>query len=127
MNTETKSIRPAPTTSVWISALNVIAGIWLIIAPFVLLYGNSTARINDIVLGIVIGVFALIRSFIPGFQTVWLSWLNALWGIWLIIGSFFLEYSGQARVNDIILGIIVLLLGLWSATMSEQNRPVLIR
>lgn len=113
--------------SVWISGLNVLAGIWLIIAPFVLLYGNRTARINDIVLGIVIGVFALIRAIVPTFQTVWLSWLNAIWGIWLIIGSFFLVYAGKARTNDIILGIIVLLLGLWSATMSEQNRPALIR
>ncbi|MGH9692678.1 MAG: SPW repeat domain-containing protein [Bryobacteraceae bacterium] len=127
MNTETENIRKAPTTSVWISALNVLAGIWLIIAPFILLYGNSTARINDIVLGIVIGVFALIRAFVPGFQTVWLSWLNALWGIWLIIGSFVLAYAGRARSNDILLGIIVLLIGLWSATMSEENRPVLIR
>jgi hypothetical protein len=124
---ETHSMQRAPTISAWLSALNVLAGIWLIIAPFVLLYGNSTARINDIVLGIVIGVFALIRAFVPGFQTVWLSWLNALWGIWLIIGSFFLQYAGQARSNDIILGIIVLVLGLWSATMSEQNRPALIR
>ncbi|HEY2799860.1 MAG TPA: SPW repeat protein [Chthoniobacterales bacterium] len=127
MNTQTKTTRTAPTTSVWISGLNVLAGIWLIIAPFVLVYDNSTARINDIVLGIVIGVFALIRALVPSFQTVWLSWLNALWGIWLIIGSFFLAYAGQARTNDIILGIIVFLLGLFSATTSEQNRPVLIR
>lgn len=127
MDTETENDRMGSTTSVWISGLNVLAGIWLIIAPFVLLYENSTARINDIVLGIVIGVFALIRALAPSFQTVWLSWLNALWGIWLIIGSFFLAYAGQARANDIILGIIVLLLGLWSATMSEQNQPVLIR
>lgn len=127
MNTETEKVRTAPATSVWISGLNVLAGIWLIIAPFVLAYGNHTARINDIVLGIVIGVFALVRAIIPSFQTIWLSWLNAIWGIWLIIGSFFLQYGGQARTNDIILGIIVLVLGLWSATMSEQNRPVLIR
>lgn len=127
MPTETNDIRNTPNTSAWISGLNVIAGIWLIIAPFVLVYGNGTARVNDIVLGIVIGVFALIRAFIPSFQTVWLSWLNALWGIWLILGPFFLAYTGKARTNDIILGIIVFILGLWSATMSDQNRPLLIR
>lgn len=127
MDTETRNTRTAPTTSTWISVLNVLAGIWLIIAPFVLLYGNSTALINDIVLGIVIAVFALIRAFVPGFQTVWLSWLNALWGIWLVVGSFILAYAGLARTNDIILGIIVFVLGLCSASVSEQNRPVLIR
>lgn len=127
MDTETRNTRTAPTTSTWISVLNVLAGIWLIIAPFVLLYGDSTALINDIVLGIVIAVFALIRAFVPGFQTVWLSWLNALWGIWLVVGSFILAYAGLARTNDIILGIIVFVLGLCSASVSEQNRPVLIR
>ena len=127
MNTEIRETHTAPTASAWVSCLNVIAGIWLIIAPFVLLYGNSTAQINDIVLGIVIGVFALIRAFAPGFQTAWLSWLNALWGIWLIIGSFILGYAGQARNNDILLGIIVLVLGLCSAAVSAQDRPIPIR
>ncbi|MGH8093051.1 MAG: SPW repeat domain-containing protein [Chthoniobacterales bacterium] len=86
MNTKTKNAQTTTMTSVWISGLNVIAGIWLILAPFMLLYENSTARINDIVLGIVIAVFALIRAFVPSFRTLWLSRLNALWGIWLIIG-----------------------------------------
>jgi hypothetical protein len=51
--------------SVWPSTINVIAGIWLIIAPFVLLYGSMRARANDIVLGIVIGIFVLIRALVP--------------------------------------------------------------
>jgi hypothetical protein len=123
MNTETANDR---TNTVWISTLNVIAGIWLIIAPFALLYGRGTARVNDIVLGIIIGVFGLIRALAPGQQTAWLSWLNALWGIWLIIGSFVLAYAGSARTNDIVLGIIVLVLGLWSASgaMQRQTTPI---
>jgi hypothetical protein len=123
MNTETANDR---TNTVWISTLNVIAGIWLIIAPFALLYGRGTARVNDIVLGIIIGVSGLIRAFAPGQQTAWLSWLNALWGIWLIIGSFVLAYAGSARTNDIVLGIIVLVLGLWSASgaMQRQTTPI---
>jgi hypothetical protein len=123
MNTETADDR---TNTVWISTLNVIAGIWLIIAPFALLYGRGTARVNDIVLGIIIGVFGLIRALAPGPQTAWLSWLNALWGIWLIIGSFVLAYAGSARTNDIVLGIIVLVLGLWSASgaMQRQTTPI---
>ncbi len=66
-------------------------------------------------------------SFVPGFQTVWLSWLNARWGIWLMIGSFILASAGQARTNGMILGTIVLIPGLWSAAVSEQDQPVLIR
>lgn len=119
MNAETTSTR---TATVWASSLNIIAGIWLIISPFVLLYSSGTARINDIVLGIVIGVFALIRALSPGNPTVGLSWLNVLWGVWLIIASFVLGYTSPvARTNEIILGIIVLILALWSGISTQQR------
>jgi hypothetical protein len=118
MNAEEIDARKA---TVWISSVNVLAGIWLIIAPFVLLYEHGTARINDIVVGIVIAVFALVRSLAPGLRTAWLSWLNALWGIWLIIGSFILGYGGAARTNDVILGIIVLVFGLWREVETDQR------
>ncbi len=123
MNAEIEGVKG---TSVWISSVNVIAGIWLIIAPFVLLYGSGKARVNDIVLGIVIGIFALIRALVPGAGTVWLSWLNALWGIWLIIGSFVLGSTEVTRTNDIILGIIVLVFGLWSQAETEQGRMTIV-
>jgi hypothetical protein len=124
MNREMKETYTVGTATPWVSGLNVAAGIWLIIAPFVLLYGSGTAKINNIVLGVVIGIFALIRVFFPSFRTIWLSWLNALWGIWLIIGSFMLGYAGPARNNDIIVGIIVLVLGLCSVAVSEQDQPI---
>jgi len=123
MNVETAD---AERTSVWLSSVNVIAGIWLIIAPFVLLYGRGPAMVNDIVLGIVIGVFALTRAIMPGARMTWLSWLNALWGVWLIIGSFILGYAGAARTNDIILGIIVFLFGLWSESATEQRETTIL-
>lgn len=121
INAETGDRRTVP---VWTSSLNVAAGIWLIVAPFVLLYSRGTAQVNDIVLGAVIAVLAFIRALVPGAQTVWLSWLNALLGVWLIIASFVLGYGGVARTNDIILGIIVLLLGIWSAAGTARKAAV---
>jgi hypothetical protein len=123
MNAETADAKAA---SVWINAVNVIAGIWLIIAPFILRYESGTARVNDIILGVVIAIFALVRVLVPGTRTTWLSWLNALWGIWLIIGSFILGYDGVARTNGIILGIIVLLFGLWSQAETEQRQTTIV-
>lgn len=97
------------------SWLNVIAGIWLIIAPFVLSYTSATARTNDIILGIIVGILALIRALVPGRNIFWLSWVNLILGIWLIIAPFVLNYSGvTARYNDVILGIIVGVISLWS-------------
>ena len=108
------------------SGLNIIAGLWLIVAPFVLGYTAPTPRLNDIILGVVIGVFALIRTFTP-LRATWLSWANIVLGLWLIAAPFVIGYSGQAPLyNDIVLGIIVIGLAAWSsgATTEAQSHGV---
>lgn len=96
------------------SSLNLIAGIWLIVAPFVLGYVGTTAQTNDIVLGIVVGAIALIRLF-RVYRAAWLNWVNILAGLWLIIAPFVLAYTTIAPMwNDIILGVIVVVLSGWA-------------
>lgn len=112
----------AKSQSVTANWLGVIAGIWLIISPFVLGYANSAARTNDIWLGIIVGVLALIRALAP-LQAVWLSWINLIAGIWLIIAPFALGYANTTpRWNDIILGIIVAALAVWSASATSVSQ-----
>ncbi len=48
-----------------LSWLNVLAGIWLIIAPWILGYQTLGAKINDVVLGVIITVVALIVALAP--------------------------------------------------------------
>lgn len=43
-----------------LSWLNVVAGIWLIIAPWILNYQTAAAKANDVILGVIIGIIALI-------------------------------------------------------------------
>ena len=38
----------------WLAWVNVVLGIWLILAPFILGYPATTPRINDIIVGIII-------------------------------------------------------------------------
>jgi hypothetical protein len=102
------------------SGLNVLAGIWLIIAPFVLGYGSGDPIWNDVVFGAIVAFFALIR--IAGaYRAEWLSWLNALIGAWVFASAFWLDSSGRAQWNDIILGAIVFVLGLISATARRET------
>ena len=119
MNAEMTSDR---SDSVWTSSFIVLAGIWLILSPFVLLFQNQAALINDVVVGAVITVFAVIRAVAPGPRTSWLSWLNGLWGIWLIVAPFILSYGGIARPNDIIVGIFIVVFSLWSAASATFGR-----
>jgi hypothetical protein len=107
------------TTVMIASGLNVLAGIWLIIAPFVLGYSNGDPYWNDIVFGAIVAVLALAR--VSGaYRASWMSWLNMLIGAWIFISAFWLDNTSNAGTNDIVLGAIVFILGLFSATASDQ-------
>lgn len=106
------------------SIINILAGIWLIISPGVLGFSNSAVQTNNVWLGFIVGVLALIRAIVPEARTMWLSWINILAGIWLIISPFALGFTSTAqRTNDIILGIIVGVLAIWSsgATLTSHS------
>lgn len=103
------------------SGLNVLLGIWLIIAPFVLVYADVEALWNDIIVGIIIAVLAGVR--ISGvFGSTWLSWVNFVLGLWLVIAPFVLGYlTGRALWNDVIVGITVAALAVWSVAATRRQ------
>ena len=106
---------------VTLSGLNVLAGIWLIIAPWVLGYTSADPRWNDVVFGAIVGVLALVR--VGGaFRAAWLSAVNAAIGVWLFIAAFTIDSSATATWNDWILGVIVFALAAGSATATPMGR-----
>lgn len=114
-----------PSAAATPSGLDVLAGIWLLISPFVLAFSaNRAAMTNDVVLGIVIGILALVRFFGPA-QNVGISWLNFLLGIWVLISPFVLTFGTlrSATTDNVITGIVVIILSFGSAmaTGSDQR------
>ncbi len=120
------------------SGTNIIAGIWLIISPFVLGYadfgraGSSEAALatsTDFIVGFVIALIAAIRFFgartlgveVFHSQTVWLSWLNAVLGLILIASPFLFQFTdlSAAYWNNIIVGVVVAILSAWNALVSR--------
>lgn len=108
------------------SGINIIAGIWTIISPWVYGFYNGVGNVwNSVIVGIIIAIFAAIRFFGTA-GTVWLSWINALLGIWLILSPWiygFTDNTGR-KWNSVIVGIVVLVLSVWSAvaTSSSESR-----
>jgi hypothetical protein len=103
------------------SFLNLLAGVWLIIAPWVLGYSGEDPRWNDVVFGAIVAFFALARTS-GAYRASSLSWLNALIGVWVFIAAFTIDFSSTAQANDIILGALIFIFGIWSASASE-SRP----
>lgn len=108
------------------SGVNLLAGIWLIIAPFLLGYSDQASPLwNDIIVGVLIAAMAGARV-AGAFRAPSLSWVNVILGGWLIIAPFLLGYSDDANPlwNDIIVGIVVVLFGIWSAVSSPRTTAV---
>jgi len=100
-----------------------VLGIWLIIAPFLLGYSHlAVATWNDIILGVLVaGTALLLKSGISGGGA---SWTNIVFGIWLILAPFILNYGNNPapRWNDIILGVLVIVFG-WSSAAVPEPPP----
>ena len=120
------------------SRFNLLAGLWLIISPFVLGYAyfgrddrssGSTAKSIDFIVGFVIAVLAVIRFFgarslgVEVFrdQIVWLSWANVALGLLLIATPFLFSFTdlSAAYWNNIMVGVIVAILSAWNALVSR--------
>ena len=76
----------------------------------------QAATWDTAVVGVVVLLLAWTRAANPD-RYIGLSWVNLLLGIWLIISPFVLAYSTSphATWNDVILGIVVGILAIWSA------------
>lgn len=89
-----------------LSGINVLAGIWLIIAPFILQYNSTGNKWQEIIFGIIIAILGLVRLAAPNVS--WPSWINLLIGIWMIIAPWTISNTTiGARWNEVVVGIIV--------------------
>lgn len=114
------------TQARWASGLNVVAGLWLIISPFVLGFGQPgqfgvapgamTQTWDAIVVGIIVTILAGFRAADPVHRPAWLSWLNLVLAAWLVISPFVLGFSGAQpeTTNALVMGVIIGVLAIWS-------------
>jgi 4-amino-4-deoxy-L-arabinose transferase-like glycosyltransferase len=95
----------------WLSWVAFLAGLWLIVSPFLLGYRSTNgAMSNDVLIGVIVAVLALIMIVWARQTASWLPWIAALVGIWEIAAPFLLGYADTAVAawNGVILGIIIL-------------------
>ena len=107
------------------SALNILFSLWLIASPWLLgFYTRSlTALWDAIIVGVIVLVLSWIRENNPA-SSPWMSWVNAVLGIWMIISPFLLGIAAVpgVMVNFILVGIAFLVFGIWSALATQRMR-----
>jgi hypothetical protein len=107
-----------------ITWINVVLGIWLVIAPFALAsVGRPSAwTANDVVLGVLLIGFSwwMVAAAAPRPAA---AWFEVLCGIWLIAAPFVLRYGVTShRSNDVISGVIALIVAAVALT-SMSHMP----
>ncbi len=109
--------------SIWI---NLLVGIWLVIAPFALATAGvvSVWAANDVVLGVLLIGFSwwILSAIAPPMGA---AWFEMLCGVWLIVAPFVLRYSGTAAAlwNDLACGIVAIIVAVVVAqTMTRTPR-----
>lgn len=103
------------------SGINILIGLWMIASPFIFGYTfASTAMWNSIIFGILIAIIAIIKVTNPASVT-WLSWVNTIIGLWLILSAFIISFPYyDAQINNVIAGILVVIFGSFSAIESRR-------
>ena len=97
--------------------VNTLLGIWLMAAPAILDYNGAPAD-NSHIIGPVIASFATIA--LSG-ATRGVARFNIVTGGWLLMAPLFLGYEDATLVfNDIIVGIIVMVLSFSERKASHQ-------
>ncbi len=112
----------------WSSSLNVLLGLWLVIAPWALNFSDQNNAVwNHVVVGVAIAMIGLVRMSAP---TNWapLSLLNVVLGGWMIAAPFIMTFDTVADTaaiywNDALVGAAVVILALIGSNAGARQRP----
>lgn len=101
----------------WAQIINMLLGIWLMVAPQLLNYSKQAAD-NAHIVGPVITTFAII-SLTEATRNV--RWYNIPPGVWLLLAPWILNYeNGTAIFNDMVVGLLVIIFAFIKGKVSHQ-------
>ena len=102
------------------NVINVIAGVWLLLSPWILGFGNTYALSpNNVFWGIVVALLAASRLW--WHQGAWASWTDFVLGVWIVSSPYILGTDSQRFIiNNLIVGLVVIAMSLWSAIVSPR-------
>ena len=113
-----------PETWNWQDWLDMVAGLWLAISPWILDFADSdpAATRNALIVGIVIAVLSAL-TFLA--YHIIEEWIAVILGLWLIVSPWVLSASGNGVVvaDFVIVGGIVLALSGYEIWAARHGHP----
>jgi hypothetical protein len=102
------------------SMIALLAGLWLVVSPWVYGAGSAPNALNSWMTGGMIATFAFITATQPG--SAFVSWVNVGLGAWTIASPWVQGFNldGQRTANSLCIGVIVFLTAFLSARMGAH-------
>lgn len=105
--------------------INILLGLWLMASPWVFDYSGRSAVLNGVSVGALIAVLAGLRltSFLRYSASV--GGICLLLGFWTVVSPWTSGYveNKPALANDIMVGVLVIALAIWSGRDTEAKQP----
>jgi len=104
----------------WEDWIGVILGVWLLVSPMVLRYGEMGAAQNAFLVGVLLIVIEAVELTV--FRP-WEEWINVILGAWLVISPWVLGATLIATTNLVVVGFLVLALALYEIWDERRHFP----
>jgi hypothetical protein len=101
----------------WAAILNIILGIWIIVAPAIFQFDENAAN-NNYIVGPLIVTFAIVAIWEVNRSA---RYFNLVTGIWMIAAPFLLSFDSSAATwMDVVSGALVALFSLFKGRISKK-------
>ena len=102
--------------------INVILALWLILGQFIFSFGDVPSKACNVILGFFLAFLSVHRA-IPTEESRWMSLVGVVIGVAAIAAPWIFSFSdiSSAIINNVIVGILVVLVAAVGFAMSNSN------
>jgi len=104
----------------WEDWIGVILGLWLMVSPMVLQYGEMAATQSAFLVGLLLVAVEMVELSV---FRAWEEWINVVLGAWLVASPWVLGATPLATANLVIVGFLVLALALYEIWDERRHLP----
>ena len=100
--------------------LSVLTGLWLVVAPGLIGYGNTGLKWSSVITGAVIALLGVAQEL--RLEYVWPDWVMMLAGLWAIAAPY--VFSGSttgAKWAGWVGGVLAIVFGAWGYAASAED------
>ncbi len=104
----------------WEDWVGFALGVWLLLSPWVLDYGEMSVTQSAVLVGFLLIVVEFVE--LSAFRA-WEEWVNVVLGAWLIVSPWLLGAAVLPAANLVIVGLLVVALALYEIWDEHRHSP----